>query len=473
MIATWKIVTNDKGRKILVVNGILSDEQKKKLRLEDYEAIYVESFFKQMFQNYHSVFSIHPLMEKSAGLKPIFVTDKLRTKLGILAEVIDGYADSPTSPGVTNKIEKIYQNIQEMGIVHQTVLIDTKESALIHSFRFVIARKQFKMTPLLSVGSTSGYVTPFIEILERAGIIDITLRKLFQLKLIELGYIRQTRFLNKVYLCPKCQHSHILFVEVCPNCKTSDIQSQAVIHHFRCANVSPETTYMTDGMLKCPKCGKYLRHIGVDYDRPTDIYICNSCTHHFTTPDMKAICTRCKETFSTVQLVPYDIYEFEFTSKGVHAFASNEAYLTLQKDIEVGISSYENFADSLRMLAGISHSDEDYFVLGRLWMMGKNGMVLSVPPDHIILQYVYMRFKNFKVATDGRMIYIAQVVSADDEKLQNAFVHEQFAKLQSEIMTLKLEYVNIQYEIFSVLKSDFDERFVKDFQIVAPAIDID
>ena len=468
MIGSWKIITNSKGRKILVVNGILSEERKKELCWKDYEAIFVESFFEQVFKNYQSILSVHPLLEKSAGLKPIFVTDKLRSKLGMLAEVVDGYADSPTSSNVTNKIEKIYQNIQEMGIVHQSVLVDTKESALIHAFRFVIARKQFKMTPLLSVGSSSGYVTPFIEVLERAGIIDITLRKLFQIKLIELGYMRRTRFLNKVYLCPKCQHSHILFVEVCPNCKTSDIQSQSVIHHFRCANVSPESTYMVDGMLKCPKCGKYLRHIGVDYDRPTDIYICNNCTHHFTTPDMNAVCTRCKETFNTAQLVPYDIYEFEFTSKGIHAFASNEAYLTLQKDIEVGISSYENFAVSLRMLAEINQPAEDYFVLGRLWIIGKEGTVLPVRPDHVILQYIYMRFKNFKVGTDGKMIYIAQIVSADDEKSQKTFVREQFTELQKEIMILKLEYASIQYEIFSLLKSDFNEQFIKEFKIIPP-----
>lgn len=468
MFATWKIVTNPNERKILVVNGVLSEEYKKELHLKDYEAIFIESFFEQASQDYQAIFSIHPLLEKSAGLKPFFVTDKLRSKLGIFAAMIDGYADSPTSPSVTNKIEKIYQNIREMGIVHQVGWVDTKEAILIHSFRFMISRKKFKMTPLLSEGSTSGYIIPFMEVLERAGILDISLRRLFQLKLIELGYMRRIRFVNKVYLCPKCQHSHILFVEVCPNCKTSDIQSQSMIHHFRCANVSPEDTYMVDGMLKCPKCGKYLRHIGVDYDRPTDIYICNSCTHHFITPDMNAICARCKETFNTAQLVPYDIYEFELTAKGIHAFASNEAYLTLQKDIEVGISSYENFGDSLRILARMNDFSEDYFVLGRLWIIGENGTVLPIRSGHIILQYVYMKFKNFKVATDGKLIYIARLVSTDEEKKQKAFVEKQFAALQREIITFELEHSSIRYEIFSVAKKDFDEQFIKELKNIPP-----
>lgn len=44
MFDTWKIVTNHNERRILVVNGILSEEYKKELRWEDYEAIFIESF---------------------------------------------------------------------------------------------------------------------------------------------------------------------------------------------------------------------------------------------------------------------------------------------------------------------------------------------------------------------------------------------------------------------------------------------
>lgn len=466
MVATWRIVLNCKERKILVINGILSAEQKKKLHWEDFEAIYIESCFELDMLNHQSIFSIHPLLVSISGLKPFFVTDKLRSRLGILSEVIDGYADSPTSVSVTNKIEKIYRNIDEIGIVHQDIMIQSKESSLIHAFRFVIARKLYKLTPLLSNGASSGYATPFVEVLERVGYIDITLRRIFQAKLIDLGYIRRTRFLNKIHLCPKCQHSHILFVETCPNCKNANIQSQSVIHHFRCANVSPESTYMVNGMLKCPKCNKILRHIGVDYDRPTDIYICNDCNHHFTTPSMKALCTKCKDSFNTAQLLPYDIFEFELTSKGIHAFASNEAYLTLQKDIEVGLSSFDNFIESLNMLSRINRFNDELFILGRLWVLDKNGMIIPIRPDHIILQYLYMSFSGCKVSTDGRLIYMAEIVSTSDENEQSILVYEQFSKLEKDILALKLDYASIQYDVFHIKKSEFNESFIKEFTML-------
>lgn len=50
MFATWKIVTNPNERKILVVNGVLSEEYKKELHLKDYEAIFIESFSNKLLR---------------------------------------------------------------------------------------------------------------------------------------------------------------------------------------------------------------------------------------------------------------------------------------------------------------------------------------------------------------------------------------------------------------------------------------
>lgn len=330
----WKLVTNRNGRSILVVENALSPTDKEAIRESDYEAVYVASCFGFDIDNVQTILSVHPLLERKSGLKPIFVTDKLRGRLRMLAELIDGYADGPNAVSVTNKIEKIYGHIRGLDFSFQEIRPDTEESRLIHAFRWMVSRKRYRMVPLLSPGSSSGYVMPFIEVIERMGLVGTTSRKRFQMRLQELEYIRPIRFIHRVYLCPECQYSHILFIEVCPKCRSSDIKSQSVIHHFRCANVSPESTYQVDDKLVCPKCDQTLRHIGVDYDRPTDIYICGSCRHHFTQPDMDAVCTLCKETFKTSQLVPYDIYEYEFTQEGIRAFVSEEIYRALRKESE-------------------------------------------------------------------------------------------------------------------------------------------
>lgn len=328
----WELVTNRNERRILVVEGFLSQTDKEGINESDYEAVYIASCSGFDIDHVQAILSVHPLLERKSGLKPVFVTDRLRGRLRMLAELIDGYADGPVAVSVTNKIEKIYKNIQGWDFSFPEKQPDSEEARLVHAFRWMVSRKRYRMVPLLSPGSSSGYVMPFMEVIERMGLVGTTSRKRFQTKLLELGYIRPSRFVHRVHLCPECQHSHILFIEVCPKCRSSDIRSQSVIHHFRCANVSPESTYRMDGKLVCPKCNQTLRHIGVDYDRPTDIYICGSCSHHFTQPDMDAVCTWCKETFKTSQLMPYDIYEYEFTQEGIRAFASDGIYRALRKD---------------------------------------------------------------------------------------------------------------------------------------------
>lgn len=70
------------------------------------------------------------------------------------------------------------------------------------------------------------------------------------------------------HVCPKCYDKGMIYQETCPKCGSVDVEEHNMIHHFRCANISPERTYVKDGKLICPKCLKELHHIGVDYDRP-------------------------------------------------------------------------------------------------------------------------------------------------------------------------------------------------------------
>ncbi|MFQ9809072.1 MAG: hypothetical protein ACLRYB_05330 [Segatella copri] len=45
------------------------------------------------------------------------------------------------------------------------------------------------------------------------------------------------------------QPLHLLYTECCPKCGSSNLKFQNIIHHFSCANVSPESSYNVGGML--------------------------------------------------------------------------------------------------------------------------------------------------------------------------------------------------------------------------------
>ncbi|MBN2713679.1 MAG: diguanylate cyclase [Planctomycetes bacterium] len=136
--------------------------------------------------------------------------------------------------------------------------------------------------------------------------------------LAEGGYLEK-RFRDKLLLCPFSNEAHIAFREICPECKSADIELQEMIHHFRCGYVGPERHFMRAGMLVCPKCDYSLKHIGVDYERPSQIFACNPCEWSGSTPDTEGLCLGCAKKFEPEQAVQTEISAYALTARGALA----------------------------------------------------------------------------------------------------------------------------------------------------------
>jgi len=123
-----------------------------------------------------------------------------------------------------------------------------------------------------------------------------------------LDYLEENGFLSgdfflKVHLCNKCYCGFINFMEICPNCGSPDLTVENLIHHFPCAFVGSETDFLKDGRMVCPKCGKKLKGIGVDYDKPGTIFKCNRCSYVTQESDVKTVCFNCGKESSPEDLI--------------------------------------------------------------------------------------------------------------------------------------------------------------------------
>jgi GGDEF domain-containing protein/predicted Zn-ribbon and HTH transcriptional regulator len=118
------------------------------------------------------------------------------------------------------------------------------------------------------------------------------------------------RLTDKVHLCPSCGWHTLNFVEVCPRCRSLDIEIENVIHHFACAYVGPWSEFKKGVDLVCPKCNDVLRHLGMDYERPSDTYVCRGCGYVFTDSAVEGHCFRCKNVASAPQLSAQNVYEY-------------------------------------------------------------------------------------------------------------------------------------------------------------------
>lgn len=141
--------------------------------------------------------------------------------------------------------------------------------------------------------------------------------------LATLGYLERA-FFDKIHLCPACNHFPLNFREVCSRCQSANIDLVEMLHHFRCGYVAPEVEFRDGIRYLCPKCNQPLRHIGVDYERPTSNYLCASCEHLFAEAQVSCLCLKCGESFGVEKAVLRAIYRYRLTAKGALAAARGE-----------------------------------------------------------------------------------------------------------------------------------------------------
>jgi hypothetical protein len=246
-------------------------------------------------------------------------------------------------------------------------------------------------------------------------------------------------------------------MEACPKCDSSLLKEEPVLHHFRCANISPESSYAYDGELRCPKCHQFLRHIGVDYDRPSNVYTCQECNHTFLHTRMKVHCSSCNKTLRPSELLPYDVYTYEFTSEGILALTSNDAVVAVSKDIWGGYSNFNSFLSQIRLF-NYSHITDEKIYINRYKVEGTQSskdIIMRIVGD------LQKRFYYNNLTYKDNFIFMATKVSSD-------ISDEQWKRLEEEydeaIKVIELKYAGVNLvgrECFHQLEDEKISEFFK------------
>ncbi|SHE32384.1 Response regulator receiver domain-containing protein [Fodinibius roseus] len=187
------------------------------------------------------------------------------------------------------------------------------------SLEYIYTRQIRDFEPLSFRNAKLGYIYPMVTAnfdFEREDqvpkILDIA---------VEEGFLT-SEYYDSFYTCNHCSNSYLHFRESCPNCHSTNIESEDQIHHFSCAYMGPRSDFeKSQGSrdLVCPKCDKTLTHIGVDYDKPSEIFECNQCNEMFQDPLVKAKCRNCNSDIKVENLVKKRLMSYQLTSLGKDA----------------------------------------------------------------------------------------------------------------------------------------------------------
>lgn len=444
----YDIVSNVHQRRILVINQVVDVEKDDDLQFEDFDAIFINTIDAVLDSVMHAIRLASPLHSEKCRFKPCFVTRRLKAWIGYTTDIlVDGYGSDPQDALVAQTIEEIYANMMRVNFFLGTEPIVTHAEEVFRLCRYSISRGEYTFSSQPTPGLNSGYMALYFNTLwnQEHEHLQFQEREYFHKQMLELGYIRRKRFIEKIHLCPHCNRSHLLFLETCPKCGSSDIKQEDVIHHFRCANVAPESAYEWDGELKCPKCKRKLLHIGVDYDKPSAVFTCNQCGENFMYATMRVHCATCRRDSTPDRLTPLDVEEYEFTPDGIRAFANNDVNMTISQVGFFGHSSMRDFEDYLRQCARDEEDlQQEIIVVMRYHLYDSNLLRPALGETVPRIVQRMRRLYNYKSAIRGHDYYFLCRVTPGNVSTRQA---EMDFEIRNELDDYALHDSDFRYDL--------------------------
>ncbi len=265
-------------------------------------------------------------------LIPIFIKkDGMTEIIDYGKEIIDGIinVDSVDKYYEANKmyIDNINLKIKDL---HESVKnkISTEYELSLKVLRYMYTRQK-NLHPVRFSKSLFGYSYPNVDIFFPGNSYqEFTLINFLKNKSLIKG-----SFIDNIHPCNNCYSSYLNFREICVKCNSADIDNEDLVHHFVCGFVGLESDFYKDDKQICPKCRKEIRHLGVDFDRPSQMYTCKSCEHTFQDPDVDTICVNCGKKSSPDKLSVRTIEEYSLTPLGENS-AINGVVFTLKDELE-------------------------------------------------------------------------------------------------------------------------------------------
>ena len=194
------------------------------------------------------------------------------------------------------------------------------EGFKIQVLRWVAEEGPGTLRPVPCPAVTLGHAYPRLE--DRFGIDSSDAIRALE-DMADFGVLRRA-LSNRVHVCPHCRRWTINFRETCPMCASLDVEVEGMIHHFACSYVGLDSEYRSGAELICPKCKNRLTHIGLDYERPRQTYVCHACAQIFEEPTITSQCLDCRWEGMSGDVLAWPVYEYELSARGQEAVERGE-----------------------------------------------------------------------------------------------------------------------------------------------------
>jgi len=104
--------------------------------------------------------------------------------------------------------------------------------------------------------------------------------------------ILKEKYYDSIIICPQCNSTLFNIRYHCEACGSTNISYGEALEHLTCGYVDFIESFAEKDYI-CPKCGKKLRAIGVDYRKIGRVYRCTECGFTSTSTETRIYCAKC------------------------------------------------------------------------------------------------------------------------------------------------------------------------------------
>lgn len=281
-------------------------------------------------------------------LKPLFVWSDEHLSNPFLIEIVDGIIMGEKVQDYilrfSGMIDKINDTVKDL-VPYHGIENNDEYGIELKAIRHLYSRGK-ELTPVRSSETMHGYTYPILQLYLGAN----SYQEFILIDFLKNRDMVVGTFVDKIHHCPHCYSAYLNFREICFKCGSADLYKEDLIHHFRCAYEGPESDFFTEKGLVCPKCHKALKQIGVDFDRPSEIYTCNSCKQVFQDPDVDVKCVHCGSDTVIDNILERRVEKYYLTALGKTS-AQNGIMFTLKDELkdELDIVEFNVFKKMLEV----------------------------------------------------------------------------------------------------------------------------
>lgn len=286
---------------------------------------------------------------------------------GNVAENDEPLSDGPmpsTREALLNRIGEMQKRSQAMQVHGDH---HTPETRLIE---YLWLRPGYVLEPKSDWKHPQRYYYPILELLDHTDCNP----EIYLQKMDREGLLEKIQLKDRQRECDFCGSAHLSFIDVCPNCRSIEIDQHTALHCFTCGLIAPEEHFVNGSQRGCPKCGAQLRHIGTDYDRPLETCVCGSCQHVFVEGEVVARCAICAHSMPPPALRLHKFYSWRLGSAGRLA-AQGNADSVRGQSAAISRTGRDNFIASIDWMLKMMQTQKDlYFVLMSLRLTNRKDL---------------------------------------------------------------------------------------------------